>query len=540
MNNLFGDLGIFSGMMPVMDEKEKSPKKKENASKPAKKVEEDKYKGPLKLLFDSISSIEIEEEREFTKTELFEKIDKIKELDLFKKSKEEFSVRKIKEGIYHIRPVLKAKYAKGDSGRAVLIQNLLEVKEIMGEKEEAYTAELIIQKIKELYKVDAELYLIGETYIPVPIKKADSIENIKFPLNITSLTMMGQLIEFTREDCSEFEETKEEQESLIPDNTNSDSKISEKTVIKMLSSLFPDYADTLSFGYDSKENVLQVMHKGLDESSTLQKASVKKEETYPSNATVSLIFTKYELTPELFNGKKEITKKEILNYIRKLGYIEYSPERTEIQYEKKDNLIIPLIKSAKRGYFLEDTSEYRKEDTELMYICARKSPFSNEEEQFEYHLPKIPFRLFKEIIYFFWDVYIFKGTEAAAQIFYNRVEEEYEIYIPYQSVTTSHVTFERDPRRETDPNLILAVEIHSHGRYMAFWSDEDNREEVAHRIYTVIGDLEYFRYDKNHIRTRGATGGYHVVISPDVIFEFPKEVDDYHEAMNRINFTNKY
>lgn len=75
---------------------------------------------------------------------------------------------------------------------------------------------------------------------------------------------------------------------------------------------------------------------------------------------------------------------------------------------------------------------------------------------------------------------------------------------------------------------------------MAFWSDEDNREEVAHRIYTVIGDLEHFRYDKNHIRTRGATGGYHVVISPDVIFEFPKEIDDYHEAMNRINFTNKY
>ena len=126
MNNLFGDLGIFSGMMPVMDEKENSPKKKENASKPAKKVEEDKYKGPLKLLFDSISSIEIEEEREFTKTELFEKIDKIKELDLFKKSKEEFTVRKIKEGIYHIRPVLKAKYEKGNFGRAVLIQNLLE------------------------------------------------------------------------------------------------------------------------------------------------------------------------------------------------------------------------------------------------------------------------------------------------------------------------------------------------------------------------------------------------------------------------------
>ena len=118
---------------------------------------------------------------------------------MFKKSKEEFTVRKIKEGIYHIRPVLKAKYEKGNFGRAVLIQNLLDVKEIMGEKEEAYTAELIIQKIKELYKVDAELYLIGDIYIPVPIKKADSIENIKFPLNITSLTMMGQLIEFTRE-----------------------------------------------------------------------------------------------------------------------------------------------------------------------------------------------------------------------------------------------------------------------------------------------------------------------------------------------------
>ena len=34
MNSLFGDLGIFSGMMPVMDEKEKQPKKK-TEKKPA-------------------------------------------------------------------------------------------------------------------------------------------------------------------------------------------------------------------------------------------------------------------------------------------------------------------------------------------------------------------------------------------------------------------------------------------------------------------------------------------------------------------------
>ena len=61
MNSLFGDLGIFSGMMPVMDEKEKQPKKKtekkEGSSKPVKKLEEQQYKAPLKILFDSTSRL---------------------------------------------------------------------------------------------------------------------------------------------------------------------------------------------------------------------------------------------------------------------------------------------------------------------------------------------------------------------------------------------------------------------------------------------------------------------------------------------------
>ena len=539
MNSLFGDLGIFSGMMPVMDEKEKQPKKKtekkEGSSKPVKKLEEQKYKAPLKILFDSTSLIELNDDKEYTDTDLFKEIDKIKNLNIFEKYKDQFSLKKIKADTYLIRPSNQAKYEKGDSGNKILLEDVKELALLFGDTEEKITAETVKEKLKELYKVDVDLYLIEDTYIPIPVNNKKNSENIKYPLRITALTMYGQILEFTKDDCEEFYESEEEQESLLPVSENEDSNVSKDVLVKILKSFFPDYADDLSFTYDENENVIQVMHKRGEEAALDPKTATKKEETYPTNATLSLIFTKYELSPDMFSGKKEVTKKEILNYIRKLGYIEYSPERTEIRYEKKENLIIPLIKSAKRGYYLDDNEAYRKEDTELMYICASKNE-NTENNKLIYHLPKVPFHLFKEIIYFFWDVYVFKGTEAAVQLYYNKKDNEYEIYIPEQEVTKTHVTFKRDIRRETDSNLILAAEIHSHGNYGAFWSAEDDREEVAHRIYGVIGDLKSFSYDKKHIKVRGATGGYHVVVNPNEIFEFPLKICDFHCAMDKITF----
>ena len=213
-----------------------------------------------------------------------------------------------------------------------------------------------------------------------------------------------------------------------------------------------------------------------------------------------------------------------MKYIGK-QYPEYSAERTEITYDKKANLILPILKSGKRGaYELNDVDEYRYEDTDLMSVCAIKE----EPDKYGcvhgivyYHLPRIPFSILTEIMHFFWDVYVCRGTEAIAQIFYRRETKEYEIHYPKQVATVGSVDFTRDPEKEASPLTIPVMEIHSHGAFTAHWSATDNMEELAHRLYAVVGEIPHFRYDNAHIRVRAATGGYYVQLDINEIFELP-------------------
>ena len=120
--------------------------------------------------------------------------------------------------------------------------------------------------------------------------------------------------------------------------------------------------------YDEEAKVIVIGHK--NNQSVQKAAATVKEELYPTDASVSLIFTKLQLTSSMFGGKKEITKKELLKHIAK-QYPEYSPERTELIYDKKQKLIIPSFKSGKRGsYFLNDNEEYRLEEPPIMRITA--------------------------------------------------------------------------------------------------------------------------------------------------------------------------
>lgn len=521
--NIFGELGIFGDVMvPIMGEKEKKKKteKKKSASNKTKMV----YKSPLKIIFDSIDSIDILEEKDFSKEELLEEISKVTEFHIFKENTSEFTLNKLKEGVYLLRPGYNSKYEKGTAGKKLLLEHLYDLETIIEEDESGnITAEMVKAFILENYGMNVNLHLLGDVYIPEAYKaKPIELEKFTFPVKIAAMTLFGETLEIKEDDYIAL--INEEEQTGLEDEK--DSKVSDYGIMKLIKTLLPEYAEDLEYAYIPERGLLQVMHKSLNSVGINNISSAKKEDTYPTNAVVSLVFTRMELSSELFDGKSEITKKELLRYVSK-QYPEYSPERTEITYDKKKNLIIPILKSGKRGtYSLDDTELYRKEDTVIMSITAlkeRPDVFGCVNGLVYFNLPKIPFKILREIVHFFWDVYVCKGTEAIAQIFYKKNPGKYEVYIPNQRAAIGCVEFERDPERETDPSSILVMEIHSHGNFKAQWSEVDNREELAHRLYAVVGNLNNFKYDNNHIRVRAATGGYFVQMEAQEVFELPSK-----------------
>lgn len=512
MFDMFGDVGIFGDtLMPVMNVKENKETKAKEKEIP-KKEKAETYKGPITVLFDSMGQIQIEGEKEYTKEQLIDEISEITNCSIFKEHEKQFDLKKIKDSVFLYRPINSTKYEKGNAGKYLLLESSHKLDEII-EVETEIDAETVKTYLLETYGIKVCLYLVGNTYIPVPdIKAFESYDKISFPVYLKALTLFGEHLEITEDDYKNFLPDKETQSSLIEEQKDLDEVIVDKKIFeKIIKTLLPEYSYDYVLDYDEDAKVIVIGHK--NNQSVQKAAATVKEELYPTDASVSLIFTKLQLTSSMFGGKKEITKKELLKHIAK-QYPEYSPERTELIYDKKQKLIIPSFKSGKRGsYFLNDNEEYRLEETPIMRITAykeRKDIYGCVKGEVIFKLPKIPFKVLDEIIKFFIRVYKREGTEAIAMIFFDKQKEEYEIYIPNQRASAGFVEFDRDRSLECDESKYLVMEIHSHGSFGAFWSQTDNEDELAHRLYAVAGNMDSFDYASNQIIVRAATGGLHV------------------------------
>jgi len=564
----FGDLGIFGNMVMMEsdepkkeDKKKKAAKSKEKKDSSKAKTSVTKYKAPLKVIFDSTGSVEITEEKEYTKEELLGQIASLSGISLFETEKEKFALTNVKGNIYIVRPSYSASYEKGSDGKKLLLSEVQELVTLTEPNEEGnFEVEAVKNYIKETYGMEVKMYLVGDTYIPVPkTSKNDPVDDMKFPVKITALTLFGEMIELEEEAYKEFkeealksgevaenkrneddEEDDEPEASFLPvEKPKKKEKVLSSVIEKILITFLPDYADDLVFNYTAESNLLQVMHKSVNSNASPAPASVKKEDTYPSDVTLSILFTRFELNSSMFGGKDKITKKDVVKFLSKT-YPEYSMERTVLEYDEKKKLLIAVPKSGKRGaYSLEEDEIFRRECSEMMDIEVSDKTAGRDMRgcypgTVNFKLPKIPFKILQECLIFFWSVYVCKKTEAIAQIFYNKEEGEYEVYFPLQYTSSAGVEFERDLRRETDENLIQVMEIHSHARFSAFWSGTDNSDEKAHRLYGVVGNIPEFYYDNKHIMVRGATGGYHVRVALGDVFEFPTDLKEVHCALDRV------
>lgn len=69
-----------------------------------------------------------------------------------------------------------------------------------------------------------------------------------------------------------------------------------------------------------------------------------KETLYSTNCLISIYGDIEQLTPDLFGGKAEVTKKEILDYcVKTLKHIEFASEYADLLFDKSSNLLLPSI-----------------------------------------------------------------------------------------------------------------------------------------------------------------------------------------------------
>lgn len=296
-----------------------------------------------------------------------------------------------------------------------------------------------------------------------------------------------------------------------------------KGLIKAVSGHWPELLR--GFGVCYTQNIAIVFPKY-----SKKKTSSSNGDMIPVSGTIiSLVFTRIALTPDMFGGATEVSKDEIIRLLAK-DYPEYSSSRTEIIYDDKNRLIIPVLKGSKKGHglipTLNDPSLMQQHEKEFLpyyklegqkQVRVENTPFARFEKKggtvtFKYRLPKIPAKIYSECLTFFTKVAEEKDTEAMMQLFYDMQKEKYFLYVPEQEASYAQVNVNRNWRLEQKHLLIM--DIHSHGRINCSFSGTDDEDEKGTRFFCVFYDL--FGNPKCDIRC-GCAGSFSPV-SLDALF----------------------
>ena len=198
-------------------------------------------------------------------------------------------------------------------------------------------------------------------------------------------------------------------------------------------------------------------------------------------------------------------------------------------YKGVANSLEETVSSGKQIVFVpsSDGKIYEVRNNQIGTFIAEAdsvSLFSKVRAGFIPALPKIPYSILSEIIAFFKTFVTEKSeNEAMANIYWSFEEEKYRVHVPKQTVTKASVDTNLPDIDEE--KFLLVMEVHSHNTMGAVFSRTDDKDEIATRLYTVIGRLDKVFPD---MTTRISVGGKHLVIDPAIVFdgiggEFPEK-----------------
>ena len=111
-------------------------------------------------------------------------------------------------------------------------------------------------------------------------------------------------------------------------------------------------------------------------------------------------------------------------------------------------------------------------------------------------------------------------TEALAQIYWDRQEKKFTVFVPEQIADHTHVEAVcLDQNHPDESRYLYYADIHSHNLMDAFFSAMDDRDEKATGLYFVVGNLNHFFPS---VRARISNGGRYLEIPVDTVVEAPE------------------
>lgn len=137
------------------------------------------------------------------------------------------------------------------------------------------------------------------------------------------------------------------------------------------------------------------------------------------------------------------------------------------------------------------------------------------ESGFKLKIPKLPYKLFGQILSFFrhyvFDLGYHGCTEAMVWVYYDSRNQEYFIEIPKQEVSGGGVKylFEDQNPRCKEQGVYRVFDIHSHNTMSAFFSCVDDRDEKGWQFYGVIGEIGRDNKDAYTTAFRAGIDGYY-------------------------------
>lgn len=183
--------------------------------------------------------------------------------------------------------------------------------------------------------------------------------------------------------------------------------------------------------------------------------------------------------------------------------------------------------------------KYQIEDLEFPGLPNKVIP------EFQFLLPKIPAKIFLQIISFFRDIYDkYNGAEAHIYIYYDHVKNRYFSICMDQEVSGASAKV-KVPEKisialDENPRFSLVLDLHSHAMMGAFFSGQDDRDDQSLRLHGTLGKIKDI--PPAFVLRAGLVNKYGkgTEIEPELLIESYKELDYTYTRypacwMNRVN-----
>ena len=195
------------------------------------------------------------------------------------------------------------------------------------------------------------------------------------------------------------------------------------------------------------------------------------------------------------------------------GIASYKGFYPSVDAARRSDKVINLI-PARNGKI------YELRKTEMGEFIAPKDKIVDFEEVragFTPALPLIPQELMGQIVSFFRSFMNGRDElEALVFIYWDRVNEEFVLHVPRQKTSKAHIEFEVEDSTFPEERYLHYADIHSHNSMAAKFSSVDDADEMATRLYLVVGRLDKFYPD---ITARVSCGGTFIEIDPSLVIE---------------------